>query len=87
MKVEGSGGVGQYDRHALGQAVLYRQFIRQARALHFWFDDQGLDATGCKAAVVVPDLAQRSWAQRLSRLCTFFDVDFIEVPAIHANVR
>ncbi len=30
MKVRGGGGVGGYYRHAVGQAVLYRQFIRSA---------------------------------------------------------
>ena len=30
MKVAGSAGVGQYYRHAIAQAVLYREFIKQA---------------------------------------------------------
>ena len=32
MKVQGGAGVGQYYRHAVAQAVLYREFIRRADA-------------------------------------------------------
>ena len=44
---------GQYLRHAIGQAVLYREFIRQAQKLHPWFRLEGLDPQACEAVVVV----------------------------------
>ena len=53
---------GQYYRHAVAQAVLYRDFIRKATALHLWFDHYDLDATLCRAAVVVPEFKTRHLA-------------------------
>lgn len=79
MKVAGSGGIGQYYRHAVAQAVLYREFIRAAKPLHFWFDQFHLDATKCEAAVVVPTPAQQHWHVRLSAMCEAFDVTLVTV--------
>lgn len=87
MKVAGGGGVGRYYRHAVGQAVLYRHFIRSAEPLHFWFEKYEVDPRGCRAAVVVPDMtARQAWRGRLRRMCELFDVDFIEVPAKFAGL-
>ena len=36
MKVAGSAGVGQYYRHAIAQAVLYREFIKRATLMTAW---------------------------------------------------
>lgn len=81
MKIEGGTGVGSYYRHAVGQAVLYRHFIRSALPLHFWFDKYGVDPRLCEAAVVVPDMAARPvWRGRLRGMCDLFDVSLIEVP-------
>lgn len=79
MKV-GLGGEGQYYRHAVAQAVLYRHFIRSASSLWFWFDHYDLDATKCRAAVVVPEFRNPSWESRLARLCELFDVRLVTVP-------
>jgi hypothetical protein len=89
MKVAGGGGVGQYYRHAVAQAVLYRHFIRQADQLHWWFVDQGLEPTACRAAVVVPRMDGPSaiWRDGLQSLCTSFDVELIEVDPSHAALR
>ncbi|MGJ9423866.1 hypothetical protein [Aeromicrobium sp. CF3.5] len=87
MKVEGGAGVGQYYRHAVAQAVLYREFIRQAHPLHEWFEDRGLDAAQCRAAVVVPQMTnpkQARWRDHVVRLCEAFAVEFIEVDPKHA---
>ena len=54
LKVREGGGAGQYFRHAVGQAVLYREFIRRAAGLHPWFQEQGLDPHKCEAVVVMP---------------------------------
>jgi hypothetical protein len=71
---------GQYYRHAVAQAVLYRHFIRKAKDLHFWFDHYDLDATLCRAAVVVPEFKTATWRVRLTDLCEAFDVSLATVP-------
>ncbi|MGH8962409.1 MAG: hypothetical protein ACRDWT_14685 [Jatrophihabitantaceae bacterium] len=89
MKVAGSAGVGQYYRHALAQAVLYREFIKRATPLHWWFTDKRLEPADCKSAVVVPDLTGASavWRPGLHRLCRSFGVDLIEVDHASATLR
>lgn len=89
MKVRGAGGVSQYYRHAIAQAVLYREFIIAAQPLHFWFSDRNLDAKACRAAVVVPELtgSNARWLPRLEQLCELFDVTLIQVEHRHAEVR
>lgn len=77
MKVDRS--VGQYYRHAVVQAVLYRHFIRHATPLHFWFEQFDLDPTQCQAAVVVPTIAATIWHDRLTDLCELFDVELVIV--------
>jgi len=77
MKVNRSEG--QYYRHAVVQAVLYRHFIRHATPLHFWFDQFGLDPTLCRAAVVVPTIRTNRWQARLAALCEMFDVELVIV--------
>jgi hypothetical protein len=72
-------GEGQYYRHAVAQAVLYREFIRQATSLHFWFEKFGLDATRCRAAVVVPTIGSPVFGDRLRALCDLFDVALVTV--------
>lgn len=87
MKVQGAAGVGQYYRHAVAQAVLYRDFIRRATPLHFWFDELGLDAADCRAAVVVPEMTHAmhaKWRDRVIRLCEALDVVFVEIDPQHA---
>ncbi|CAB4922579.1 unannotated protein [freshwater metagenome] len=87
MKVQGGAGVGQYYRHAVAQAVLYREFIRRAFVLHPWFEMRGLDATRCQGAVVVPRLTNprhAHWRARVTDLCAAFEVTFVEVDPSHA---
>jgi hypothetical protein len=89
MKVAGSAGVGQYYRHAIAQAVLYREFIKRATPLHWWFDAKNLTADYCEGAVVVPELtgANAVWRDGLQRLCRTFDIDLIEVYPASASLR
>lgn len=87
MKVQGGAGVGQYYRHAVAQAVLYREFIRQATPLHFWFEERGLSASACEAAVVVPEVTNprhARWREHVARLCEAFGLAFVEVDPSHA---
>jgi hypothetical protein len=86
MKVQGAGGVGQYYRHAIAQAVLYREFIRQGTALHPWFTKQGLDAAVCEAAVVVPAMANELLRSRLQAMCQIFGVRLVEVDHAWAEI-
>jgi hypothetical protein len=77
-----SGGQGQYYRHAVGQAVLYRSFIRQAKLLHPWFDQHGLKAADCRAAVIFLELrgSERRRSQLLDDLTwmgELFDVAIV----------
>ena len=92
VDIDGSGtGIGGYYRHAISQAVLYREFIRAGTPLHFWFTGQDLDADDCRAAVVVPDLtagnARRDHRADLRSICKLFDVELIEVDRQDAILR
>lgn len=89
IKVDGGAGPGQYYRHAVHQAVLYRQFIRTASPLKDWFDRYELNQAACRAAVVVPDFtpAQVQWEDRLTKVCDAFDVDLIRVPRHFAGLH
>ena len=76
-----SGGLRQYYRHAIVQAVLYREFIKRSTPLQGWFLGQGLNRALCRAAVVVPSLAEAPKVLiPLQRLCEAFDVTLIQVP-------
>lgn len=83
MKIQGpSGGLRQYYRHAIAQAVLYREFIKRAAPLDAWFVGRGLDRDLCRAAIVVPEMvgsASKS-LDPIKRLCDLFDVSLIQVP-------
>lgn len=85
LKVD-SQGQGQYYRHAVGQVVLYREFIRNARSLRPWFLNRAtpLDASKCRAAVVFPAIRGSRAARFLKDVETlgrFFGVDIITIEA------
>jgi hypothetical protein len=76
------GGHGAYLRHGIGQAVLYRHYIRAARELATWFGPLELDPEQCQAALAFPT-ASTSAAHtigRLSELASLYDVEIIEFP-------
>ena len=76
-----TGGQGQYYRHAVGQAVLYREFIRKASNLHPWFQSHGLEATECQAVVAFPELRGRDRDRLLSDIQWLGDLfDIAVVP-------
>jgi hypothetical protein len=83
LKEFGSAGQGQYYRHGIAQAVLYRHFVRSAQDLHFWFKQYGLDPAKCEAAVAFPELRGRS-APRLREehgaVAKMLGVHVIELP-------
>jgi hypothetical protein len=87
MKVMSGGGYGAYLRHAIGQAVLYRHFLRSAGAYEPWFQGQGLDQHAVRAAVLYPQptaTVQRKIAGRIGNLwltAAAFDVQVATVDA------
>lgn len=87
MKVKSGGGYGAYLRHAIGQAVLYRHFLRSAGAYEPWFQGQGLDQHAVRAAVLYPQptaTVQRKIAGRIGNLwltAAAFDVQVATVDA------
>lgn len=57
------GGAGQYYRHAVGQAVLYREFIRRADLLEPWFEKRGMDRGSCEALVALTPGKGKDWSK------------------------
>lgn len=89
LKVRGPGGVGQYYRHAVHQAVLYREFIRTATPLRPWFRRHGLDQSTCRAAVVVPEEVGPAAHQveKVRKVAAVFDVQLITVNERDAHLH
>lgn len=83
MKVAGASGE-RYYRHAVHQAVLYRDFIRGATPLSHWFDRFNLDQTACEAAVVVPEGGPDEALERLRAVASELGVALMIVPVEHA---
>lgn len=84
LKVRDGGGYGRYLREALTQAVLYRQFIRTAAALHPWTRALGVEPTVCESVVAfpAPQTMAPSLATRLRAfedLCSEFGVRYWEI--------
>jgi hypothetical protein len=81
LKDQGAGGGhGAYLRHGIGQAVLYRHYIRSVTELGPWFDFHGLNRTHCQGALTFP-MAAPSTAKvigRLRVLAALYDVAVIE---------
>jgi len=75
--------VGEDYRHAITQAVLYREFIRRAKELHSWFERQSLDASQCRAAIAFPKMESNQKQQELLRhhqeVARAFGVEVIEI--------
>ena len=84
LKVD-SGGQGQYYRHAITQAVLYREFFRHATDMHGWFRDLGLEPTDFQGAVVFPRLKgtvehRNQLLKQLRKTADCFGVAVVELP-------
>ena len=77
---DAGGGHGAYLRHGIGQAVLYRHYIRSTAALNPWFDHHGLKRTECRAALAFPTAAASTIQviHRLRQLAALYDVEVIE---------
>jgi hypothetical protein len=79
---DAGGGHGEYLRHGIGQAALYRHYIRSAAELDPWFASHGLQRTACQAALAFPTAAPSTakGIERLRSLAARFDVDVVEFP-------
>jgi hypothetical protein len=77
---DAGGGHGAYLRHGIGQAVLYRHYIRSASALDPWFERHALNRSECQAALAFPVAAASTGKTiaRLRDLAARYDVDVIE---------
>jgi len=51
LKETSGSRLGQYYRHAITQAVLYREFVRRAEKIHSWFINKKLDPYKTRAVV------------------------------------
>lgn len=80
LKDQATGGHGAYLRHGIGQAVLYRHFIRSADQLHPWFMQHGLARTESQAALAFPNASPGTAESiaRLRALAHHYDVEVIE---------
>jgi hypothetical protein len=80
LKVPSQGGGEKY-RHAISQAVLYREFIRRADQLHPWFEKNGLDAKRCEAVVAFPKMKpnQKNILSQHRAVADFFRVRIVEL--------
>lgn len=80
LKDQASGGHGAYLRHGIGQAVLYRHFIRSADPLEPWFAQHGLKRLECRAALAFPAAATRTTGKiaELRDLASRYNVEVIE---------
>ena len=77
---DAGGGHGAYLRHGIGQAVLYRHYIRSTAELDPWFKHHGLKRTECQAALAFPTAAVSTIQaiRRLRQLAARYDVEVIE---------
>ena len=74
---DAGGGHGAYLRHGIGQAVLYRHYIRTVDALDDWFTNRGLQRTECQAALAFPT-APAATIGRLRAFAKLLDIEVIE---------
>jgi hypothetical protein len=58
LKEPNGSSVGQNYRHAISQALLYREFIRRTPQLKDWFTQRDLDSEKCRAVVAFPEMDQ-----------------------------
>jgi hypothetical protein len=70
---------GGYFRHAISQAVLYREFIRKCRAVHGFLQNEKLDPGACKALVAFPkpEDYEPEKMESLRKLAEEFDVEVV----------
>lgn len=72
---------GQEYRHAITQAVLYREFIKRETRLHSWFKKRipSLDASKCRAGVVFQKTLPERIMRMHERVATVFGIEVLKL--------
>lgn len=75
---------GEYYRHGITQAVLYREFIKKAVKFLQWFDKQDLNPKKCRSVVAFPELAKDNKMHQMllaqhRLVANSLDVEIIEI--------
>ena len=74
---------GEYYRHAIGQVVLYREFLLNATVFRSYFEGMKIDLSKCKAAIVVPELTGdnvEKLESHIEYLRDLFEVEVFQLP-------
>ncbi|MEJ2727758.1 MAG: hypothetical protein P8185_04460 [Deltaproteobacteria bacterium] len=83
LKEPAGSSPGQGYRHAITQAVLYREFIKNATELHPWFFEKNIDPLSCQAAVAFPKMQTIPKHQMLLKyhkdVAKAFGIEVIEI--------
>jgi hypothetical protein len=83
LKEPKGSSIGEDYRHAITQAVLYREFIKKATLMHEWFHDMGVIASKCQSAVAFPKMKLNNRQQKIikqhQKVAEAFDVKIIEI--------
>jgi hypothetical protein len=85
LKESSGNSRGQGFRHAITQAVLYREFIRRTRKVHSWFEKRGLNPVECSAIVAFPEftnnneIVNKRLLDQINKVGNAFDVEIVEI--------
>jgi len=75
---------GQGYRHAITQAVLYREFVRRAEKVHPWFRNKELNPDKCRAVVAFQELPKSDKKKQMllsqhALVANAFGVEIVEI--------
>jgi hypothetical protein len=76
---------GQGYRHAITQAVLYREYVRRTEKVHHWFRQKGLAPDKCRAVVAFPEMTKgdkkinQMLLDQLTLVGNAFGVEIVEI--------
>jgi hypothetical protein len=83
LKVSQGGKDGMYLRHGIPQAALYRDFIRNDKAIRRFFKENlGIDSANCQAVLAFPKFDRyQEVKNELESVAAVFDVKLVELDA------
>ena len=85
LKESSGNSRGQGFRHAITQAVLYREFIQKTEKVHSWFEKRGLKPLECKGVVAFPEFTNddkinnKKLLDQLILVGNAFGVEIVEI--------
>lgn len=84
LKKPSGSSPGQGYRHAITQAVLYREFIRRNEYVHPWFEKKGLKPGQCRAVVAFPTFPKNDPKKKMlldhhRAVSKVFGVELVEI--------